>query len=200
MSEVLRVFLENERAIKRYLKRFCSRAQDIEDFAQESFLRTFAAEMKQEIREPKAYLFQVARNLALGDLRRKKRSPDLETGDSGGMELFLDEGQATTEDWMEGRRKLAFFARAVAELPPKCRKAFMLCRVHGLQYKQIANRMGISVSAVEKHVALGLLRCSAYLREHGYDPSEIGGIKSEKPKRGENAPARVAIRDDQNRE
>lgn len=171
MSDILKAFLENEAAIQRYLARCRVSEQTIEDFAQETFLRGFAAEMRGEIREPKAYLFQIAKSLVLESLRRSKRAPVQALEDSGGPELILDEDQAAAEEWLEARRKLALFVRAVAELPDQCRKAFLMRRVEGLQYKQIANRMHISVSAVEKHVTAGLLKCNAYLREHGYDVS-----------------------------
>jgi len=194
MSRILMAFTENEQAIRRFLLRFSSNAQDIEDFTQETFLKAYAAERKSEIREPKAFLFQVAKNTALADIRSSKRKPTDALEDSGGVGIILDESQTSPEDWLEGRRKLALFAKAVAHLPPQCRKAFLLRRIDGLKYKQIANRMNISVSAVEKHVTLGLLKCIAYLREHGYKPSEFGVI--EKYARKQSPEVKGARRDD----
>lgn len=177
MSRILKAFLENERAIRRFLTRFSSSAHDIEDFTQETFLRGFAAEMRRDIQSPKAFLFQIARNTALEDIRKKKRKLTLQLEDSGGTDILIDESQPSADEWLDGRRKLAMFTRAVAELPPQCRRAFLLRHVDGLQYKQIANRMSITVSSVEKHVALGLLKCSAYLRAQGYEPSEFGAVE-----------------------
>ena len=173
MSEILKAFLQNEAAIRRYLARYRANEQEVEDFVQETFVRGFAAEMKAEIKEPKAYLFQVAKNIALETIRKSHRSPTTALEDSGGTDLLLDEDQADAEEWLEGRRKLSLFVRAVAELPPQCRTAFLMRRIEGLQYKQIANRMSITVSAVEKHVTTGLLKCNAYLRDHGYNPREL---------------------------
>lgn len=178
MSEIFKAFLENEKAIRRYISRFCQRKQDIEDFTQETFLKGFAAEMRSEIREPKAYLFRIAKNVVLADIRKNKRKPTGFLEDSGGADIIIDEDQLAADDLMDGRRKLVVFARAVANLSPRCRKAFLMRRVDGLQYKQIANRMGISVSAVEKHVTTGLLKCNAYLRAHGYASSEFGGANN----------------------
>lgn len=178
MSEVLRIFLENERAIRRYLSRFRAAPQDIEDSLQETFLRGFAAEIKGDIVETKAYLFRIAKNIALEKQARAKRVRTEAIEDSGSSDLILDEGQAATEDWLDGRRKLALFAQALARLTPRCRMAFIMRRVEGLNYRQIATRMNISVSAVEKHVAAGLLQCSAYLREHGYQPANLASRAS----------------------
>lgn len=181
MSEILKAFLRNEAAILRYLNRFRVGATAAQDLLQETFLRGFAAELKTDIQEPKAYLFQIANKLVLESARRDSRSPTLALEDCGGADVLLDEDQAGAEEWLEGRRKLALFVRAVAELPPQCRKAFLMRRIDGLQYKQIANRMSISVSAVEKHVMTGLLKCNAYLREHGYDPREFAATDDTRP-------------------
>jgi len=174
MSKVFKAFIQNERAIRKYIARYCSHPQDIEDFTQETFLKGFAAEMKGEVREPKAFLFTIARNVALYDIRKKTRTPMNFTEIYSEPELIIDESKVGADDWLNSRRKLVFFAKAVATLPPQCQKAFLLRRVDGLHYKQIANRMDISVSAVEKHVVLGLLKCKAYLKAHGYDASELG--------------------------
>ncbi len=185
MSRILKIFLENEAAIRRFIGRYSANAQDIEDFTQETFLKGFAAEMRTEIRDPKAFLFKIAKHTALAEFRKNKRAPTDRLEDFGGAELILDEGQSTAIDDLDGRRKLAVFARAVAHLPPKCRKAFLMRRVDGLPYKQIAIRMNISVSAVEKHVTTGLLKCHAYFKERGFELSEFGAAAAKPNQEGE---------------
>ncbi|MEO0412429.1 MAG: RNA polymerase sigma factor [Pseudomonadota bacterium] len=174
MSKIFRAFVENKTAIERYLKRFSRNAEDVEDFLQETFLKGFAAERQREIKQHKAFLFQIAKHTALAELRRRDKKPSSQLEDFKGFELLLVDDAVGPDDWHDSRRKLALLTKAVAELPPQCQKAFLLRRIDGLQYKQIANRMGISVSAVEKHVAAGLLKCYAYLRNYGYEASEFG--------------------------
>jgi RNA polymerase sigma-70 factor (ECF subfamily) len=174
MSQILKAYLENEKGLRKYVSRLCARPQDVDDLLQETFLKGFASELKVDITHPKAFLFKVATNLALMDRRKKKAKPAEFLEDFGGSDIVLDESQIAADSWIDGRRKLALFAKAVAHLTPQCRRAFLLRRIEGLQYKQIADRMNISVSAVEKHVANGLLKCNAYLRAQGYDPSEFG--------------------------
>jgi len=123
MSEVLRVFLENERAIRRCLSRFRVSSQDVEDMLQETFLRGFAAEIKGDISETRAYLFRIAKNVALERQRRAAYVRTEAIEDSGSSDLILDEGQAAPEDWLDGQRKLALFAHALACLSPRCRTA-----------------------------------------------------------------------------
>lgn len=177
MSEILKAFQKNQAAIKRLLARYLYSKQDVEDLAQEVFIKGFAAETKTDILDPKAFLFRIARNTAITHLRKIRNSSADALEEAGGADAALDEREANVEERLDGRRKIMLFAEAVAHLPPQCRKAFLMRRVEGLAFKQIAVRMDISVSSAEKHVKNGLLKCSAYLRERGYEPSEFGGRK-----------------------
>ncbi len=174
MSRILEAFLKNQTAIKRLLARYRLGKSDIEDLAQEIFIKGFAAETRTEIGDPKAFLFRIARNTAVTHLRKGKHSAMDALEEMGGADVVLDDGQSSAEEKLDGRRKIMLFTEAVAHLPPQCRKAFLMRRVEGLAFKQIAVRMDISISSAEKHVKNGLLKCSAYLRAQGYEPAEFG--------------------------
>ncbi len=78
LSAVSAAFLVNHDFLKRFLARFFSDYQDIEDVAQEAYLRAYVAEQQKEIEQPKAYLFRIARNLALTQLKKNRiRSPNI---------------------------------------------------------------------------------------------------------------------------
>ena len=185
MSRILQSYLENQDALKRYIARFGPCAEEADDIAQETFLKGFAAEQITEIREPRAFLFRIAKNLALGELRTRRRARTDKIEDFGGDGIVVDERQALAEEQLDAMRKMAAFAMAVALLPPQCRRVFLMARVEGLRHKQIASRLNITVSNVEKLVAKGLLKCNRYLRAQGYEPSEFGA----KEKRGMHKPA-----------
>ena len=70
---ITEAFVKHETFLKRFLSRFLSRPQDIEDVVQETYLKAFSAEKKQQIHQPKAFLFRVARNAALTELGKKSR-------------------------------------------------------------------------------------------------------------------------------
>lgn len=171
---MLRAFLENERGIKRLLSRYLPRKQDVDDIAQETFLRAFAAEADQVVVTPRAFLYRIARNLALNERSRLSTIATDYMEDSPNPDVLGSSEQVSGEDQVYGRRKMAMFAEAVALLPTQCRHVFLLRKVHGLSQKQVAERLGISVSTVEKHVAMGLLRTSEYLRRHGYEVGRAG--------------------------
>ena len=61
---------------------------------------------------------------------------------------------------LSGKESLAGVLAAIEKLPPRCREAFVLHRFENLSYPLIAHRMGISISAVEKHIAEAMARLS----------------------------------------
>ena len=167
MSTILQAYLENEVALKRFLRRFIKSREGADDLAQEAFLRAFAAESERLIVSPKAFLFKVARNLALNELAKQSSVTIEPIGDFEGQEVLQDSSQAAVDDAVDGRERIRVLARAIAALPPQCAKVFILRKMQGLPQKEIAARLNISVRTVENHVALGLVRCRAYMRAHG---------------------------------
>jgi RNA polymerase sigma factor (sigma-70 family) len=176
MSTILETYLENEMALKRFLRRFIKSREGADDLAQEAFLRAFAAESDRVIVSPKAFLFKVARNLALNELARQSSAAIEPLGDFEGQEVLEDSSQAAVDDAVDGRERIRMLARAIAALPPQCAKVFILRKMQGLSQKEIAARLDISVRTVENHVALGLVRCKAYMRAHGGASDQGGGI------------------------
>ncbi|MNN85745.1 RNA polymerase sigma factor [compost metagenome] len=57
---------------------------------------------------------------------------------------------------------------AIADLPPRCQMVFVMHKIHELSQAEVAERMGISLKAVEKHLRLGMAACRARL---GYEVS-----------------------------
>jgi RNA polymerase sigma-70 factor (ECF subfamily) len=172
------VFLEHQSSLKRFIARFFSRPQDVEDVVQEAYLRAFGAvKSGEDVRSPKAFLFRIAKNVALNELATKSRRLTDYIEDSTAQDV-IDKG-SSAEDQVMGQEKLAMFCGAVASLPEQSRRAFLMRKVYGLSHQEISERLGISISTVEKHVASGLLRCSAYLREGGYPVDVVESVASE---------------------
>jgi len=176
MPNILEAYLENEAALKRFLRCFVKSREGADDLAQEAFLRAFAAESERTIASPKAFLFKVARNLALNELARQSSATTEPIGDFEGQQVLTDSSQAAVDDAVDGRERIRVLARAIAILPPQCAKVFILRKMQGLSQKEIAARLNISVRTVENHVALGLVRCKAYMRAHGCAPDQGGGV------------------------
>ncbi len=176
MSPIVKAYLGHSAALKRLLGKYLSRPEDVDDVAQGAFLRAFAAESRQEIKAPKSFLFTTARNLALSELTKKANRTSDALADFEGTAVLHDEKQLPADQTLEGREKLALFSEAVGHLPPQCRRVFLMRKIDGLPIKEIAVRLGITVSSVEKHLATGLLKCSDYLAERGYSPEDFGRV------------------------
>lgn len=159
-------FLAYKSTLERLVKRFVKKS-DAEDIISETYLRSYERFGNDEVEYPKAFLFKTARNLALNYIAKHENRylQSMEDFPGGNVYLVSEE----LESQIEAREKFGIFCRVVDDLPPKCRKAFILKRVHGWSIKSIAEEMDISVSTVEKHVAKGLLLCTNALKERGYD-------------------------------
>lgn len=164
LSMVTAAFLEHQSFLKKFLSRYLYNRQDIDDVVQETYLRAYQAEQKKDIEQPKAFLFRIARNIALTSLTKKSHQITDYIADLDDSLVIDDE--ATTENEVEARENLGIYCQAVAALPEQCRRVFLLRKIHGLSHKEIALRMELSVSSVEKHLLKGVIRCRAYVREY----------------------------------
>jgi RNA polymerase sigma-70 factor (ECF subfamily) len=149
--------------LKRFISRFMRGAADIEDIAQEAFLRAYAVEHSRAIEQPKSFLFRIAKHVALTQLTRKSRQITDYIEDSDPSLVIQTEHSA--EDEISARQMLALHVEAVAELAPQCRQVYLLRKVHGLSHKQIGEQLGIAVSTVEKHLMKAVEQCDRYIRE-----------------------------------
>lgn len=187
MSGIFRAFLENETAIRRVLARYIKRRETIDDLVQETFLRSFAAEITEEIREPKRYLLRTARNLAISEVKKHSNTQTDFLADSRASEVLKDEASVTPEEQIDSKRKLVLFCEAIASLPESYRAPLLLRKMEDLKFKQIAMRLNITVSTAEKRVARALAMCQSYMRARGYSPANdtaFGSIKRERPSKG----------------
>jgi len=180
-SGIYTAFLQNESILKRFLRRFLYKQEDIDEISQETFLRAYKATKGRQIDSPKAYLFQVARSLAYSELSHKTRKL------TDYLEDALEDQAGTTdqlEDEVAAQQKVRFFFDAIAELPPQCRRVFLMRKVQGMPHKAISQSMGIGPSAVEKHIAIGTERCKRYIesREEGHNPQGVSVTDLPDPK------------------
>lgn len=160
LSPVSAAFVEHQSYLKRFLRRFLSRAHDIEDVVQDTYIKARCAEEVQVITSPKSFLFKVARNEALNQLRKKsQRITDyIEEVDFPDAEVSV----STLEDEAIVKQRLGIFCESVLEMSPRCRRVFLMVKVYGMSYQEVADELGISLSGVEKHVAKGFQICNAY--------------------------------------
>ncbi len=154
-------------ALEKYLARKLDNPDDAAEIAQEAFLRLHRLEQPASLDNARAFLYQVATNLALDHLRRRQlHFRFLNQEQSTGGLANPDEGRTdgvSPEQIVAARQRLEAIERALDELPFKARQAFLLHRRSGMSYSEIAEQLGVSVSSVEKYILQALKHCRARL-------------------------------------
>ena len=164
------LFATHAQGLVRFLKRKVNSPEDAEDIAQNAFIRIQRLAEQGELDNPKAYLYQTASNLAIDMLRREKLHQNY-VQQTISKEQFSDEEFSSVTDYctperlLTARGELDAIRQAMDELPIKCRQAFLLHRVKGLSYNDIAIEMGVSVSSVEKYILQALKHSRRTLKE-----------------------------------
>ncbi|MEM9624045.1 MAG: RNA polymerase sigma factor [Pseudomonadota bacterium] len=135
------------------------------DLTQETFLRFAEFRAKNPsitIKHQRSYLYRTANNLAIDYLRRETRKPTDAVSDSD-IEQIKDD-RPLPEQIVSGHDELDKIRAALLELPERTRKVFVLCRIEGLIYADVSKRLGISLSSVQKHLALATKHVMQRLR------------------------------------
>lgn len=145
-------------ALLRFFGRRTGSGAVAEELTQDLFLRLLRRPDLFELDNVEGYVFEAASNLARDRARREAVR--------GGVHVEMEvEGLSLDapdpEQVVDGRRRLEAVLAAVEALPPRARDVLVLRRFEGLSYAQIAARLGISVSAVEKRMAKALAALEA---------------------------------------
>ena len=174
MSFVSEVYLNNIEFLKRFLRKYLKSEQTVEDIVQEVYIKALNAEKQKPIDYPKAFLFTIAKNLALNEINRKisQRTVYLEDCAPETAETV----STSLEDDLDAKNSVNVYLKAVADLPERSRNVFLLRKIHGLKHQTIADDLQISVSSVEKHLKTATLSCRAYLKRHDINLTGISSI------------------------
>jgi RNA polymerase sigma-70 factor (family 1) len=145
------VFEKNYDYILNYLFYLSGDTALSEDLAQDVFLQLW--EKRAEIKEDtlKSYLFTIAKNSFLKNRRRLKY--DLKFR-STYFEKIENESPGFILELKEFDQKLQ---QAIASLPEKSRVVFLMNRMDGITYREIAGNLGVTVKAVEKQMSKALM-------------------------------------------
>ncbi|MEL6674768.1 MAG: RNA polymerase sigma-70 factor [Bacteroidota bacterium] len=141
-------------AIRNFLYYKSGNMELSEDLTQEAFLILWKKKDNINPEKVKSYLYTIANNLFLNEIKHQKvvlkfQQQPKSTSSKESPQYLMEEE--------EFRKRLEL---AIAELPEKNRTVFLMNRIEKLTYKEIADRLGLSVKAVEKrmHKALLVLR------------------------------------------
>jgi RNA polymerase sigma-70 factor (ECF subfamily) len=162
--------LPHEPALRAWLSRRRLGGLDIDDVIQEAYTRLIAAESVAHVYDARSYTFQIAGSVVIDHLRRMKVVPIASVPDFDYLEVVSED--PSPERQAIDRDELHRLAQMIARLPGKIRDVFTLRRVHGLSQREVAHRLGLSESTVEKHMARGFLLMLEQFGHGGKVPSQ----------------------------
>jgi len=139
--------------LRRYLTRLLGNASEAQDVAHDAYMRVYPSITSQAARRPAALLYTAARRLAINRLKHRSVSPIA-------RDAFIPEMSASGEPGVEQqvitRQELDILEEAIAQLPEGCRAVLLMCKIEQLSHREIAGRLSIAVSTVEKQHARAL--------------------------------------------
>ena len=126
--------------------------QKAEDAAQEAFLKLWQNCSSVPLEKAKSYVYTIAKNSSLNEIAHQKVVLKYENDFIG-----LDKTNQTPEYILEEKQFQNKLLKAIENLNEKQRVAFLMHRIDGKKYSEIAEDLNISVKAVEKRIHLALL-------------------------------------------
>ena len=159
--------LVHEQALMRFLGRSWRNPDELEDIRQEIYVRIYETASREAPRSPKAFLFASARHLLIDRIRRRQIVTIEAIG--GWEELanldVLDE--SSPEARTSARQDLHRLAHAFDGLPRSCRDVLWFRRVADMPQREVARKLNISESAVEKALARAVELLEGMFLERG---------------------------------
>lgn len=147
------------RELVSYLRRKTGDSHAAEDLAQDSIVRLLAYMERTPVSQPRALIFRIADNLMINWFRRDRSRRE---------ESLADDGHSCAADLERAlleRERRTLVETAMRALPPRRREVIARRKLQGQSPREIALAMNISLSAVEKHIARGVVAMRARLQK-----------------------------------
>lgn len=156
--EFSRLYRATLAPLRRHLARILGNPAEAQDVAHDAYLKVYPLVEDRTAEKPEALLYTTARRLAFNRLKRRRVAPFTTTP---AEETAASSAPGVAEQVM-ARQEWHNLEQAIAALPPGCRSVLLLRKVELLSHQEIADRLGIAISTVEKQHAraLRLLRAA----------------------------------------
>jgi RNA polymerase sigma-19 factor, ECF subfamily len=146
-------FRHYRRELHRYLLRRLRRPQDVDDLAQEVYLRLLRHDETKCVRKPLAYLYGIASHVVADFRIETEHERERLTFDSEACEQGSEEPTSALPDDLADRLNLQQqLERALAQLPPTHAAVLLAHKRDGLSYEEVAQKLNLSVHTVEKYI------------------------------------------------
>ena len=154
----------HEMALRGYLRnKFPS--IDTDDIVQESYFRLFKARAKGRIASSKAYIFAIASNTARTFFHRRRIYSSMELADVPDSLVLAEKSDGS--ELVNDQLRFQLALEAIDRLPPRCREIFRFAVLDRCSTAEIVRRTGLAENTVYAQLAIGVRKCSEFLRERG---------------------------------
>jgi RNA polymerase sigma factor (sigma-70 family) len=151
----------HEPMLRAWLRNRFRSEDDLDDLVQESYLRLLRARERGEVASPKAFLFSIARNLALDRFRHREVLPTEPLAESEELAVLIEGDHIP--DLIAHHEELALLTEAIQSLPDRCRQIFTLRKVYGLSQAEIAAQLGVSENTISAQLTIGAKKCMTFM-------------------------------------
>ena len=156
---------EHNRALHAFLMARVRDEHEAREVAQEAYVRMLQLTEPGAVSFLRAYLFRTAANIAVD--RARERSNRARLLDGQPLPAAVDE--LSPDRRILSVEEVEVFKQALLELSPKCRRAFLLCRIDGKTDAQVADELGIKPRMVRHYLLQAGMYCQ--LRIRGLPPA-----------------------------
>jgi RNA polymerase sigma-70 factor (ECF subfamily) len=154
-----------------FAKEYVVSIEDAENTVQDMFLFLWEnREMLHTINNPDAYFFTLIKNRSIDFLRKKihemDRNKKIQSSFESELKLKLDSLNMFDTCGLSDENIETILQEAIGSLPEKCREIFLLSRVDGLKYKEISEKLNISINTVENQMSIALRKLRVKLKPY----------------------------------
>jgi RNA polymerase sigma-70 factor (ECF subfamily) len=130
---------------------------EVQDALQETYERLLRYRQSEWEELPRALVMRIAECVVIDRARhRASRYMGLHVSVD---DFDLESGEATPERQVLAQEGIALIRGAIRDMPGRCQEVFVLSRIKGMSYQEIADQLSISVKAVEKNISRALILC-----------------------------------------
>jgi len=144
-----------------YIRRRFGDRSTARDVVHDVCLQLLERSEKEEVRTPLALLRKISHDTAVSHYRSDRRRATWVESYADLPDLACS--AVTPAGRYDAEREFQLLVDAIASLPPRCQAVFVMHKIHEIPQAEVANRLGISIKTVEKHLRLGLAACRELL-------------------------------------
>lgn len=158
------LFVAHRNRLEMLAARRSGQREHARDLVQDAFTRLLATGSSGTVEQDTRMLYAIARNATIDSGRSVRRRAAALAGLAPEQVLTQSPSPA---DILDARDLLQQVDAILRKLPPRTRDVFILRRVHGLSYAEIAGTLGVSLSTVEKHLLRAIRACAPLMLRDG---------------------------------